>query len=365
MSSFSDPPETSQSKATLPFQVRDRWHWDRAQYWPWLFTVVALLLLCRQPDAIIHPTLYAEDGKILFKQQYEMGLLPALTTRYAGYPLITPRIIAALSSYLPLEIIPLFYAIISLLIAAGTLTFFCAIGFRSVIRSDSLRVGIVLLFALMPNVEGLMKLAYINWYMLFFTALIALFNLPQNRAIRWSLLIPVVIAAWSNPVAIVCLPVFLLRAWQAPNGDERGWWLAVVLASSLFPFMANASPSMVTQLEDWKLALIHAVGYRVFCFFVFGSTLSYPFPTEGWMLVTIISFFWGAIFGVGVAVATRNRKGLAYERSIPIVLFYLILALPDLFVLRKEWLHFFWIGTLSPGGAATVIFFVRAFYCVF
>src|SRR5580700_4292896 len=75
--------------------------------WPVLFLIVAALLACRQPYALIHPTFFAEDGAIFFKQQYEMGFAAALTTRYAGYPHFSPRILAGLCSVLPIEYIPL------------------------------------------------------------------------------------------------------------------------------------------------------------------------------------------------------------------------------------------------------------------
>ena len=131
--------------------------------WPVLFVIVALMLACRQPYAIIHPTFYAEDGAVFFKQQYEQGFGPALVTRYAGYPHLAPRTLAALCSVLPIEYIPLAYTIVCLLLAAGTLTFFFAAGFRPIVNSDSLRGCLVVIFALLPNADPLMKLADVNW----------------------------------------------------------------------------------------------------------------------------------------------------------------------------------------------------------
>ena len=143
--------------------------------WPALFVIVALTLACRQPcTALIHPTFYAEDGAVFFKQQYEQGFGPALVTRYAGYPHLAPRILAGLCSLMPIEYVPLAYTIVCLLLAAGTLTFFVAPGFRPIVNSDSLRVCMVVIFALMPNADPLMKLADVNWYMVMFTALLIL-----------------------------------------------------------------------------------------------------------------------------------------------------------------------------------------------
>ena len=153
---------------------------DIKRIWPVLFVIVALVLACRQPYALTRPTFYAEDGAVFFKQQYEQGFGPALVTRYAGYPHLAPRILAGLCSWLPIEYIPLAYTIVCLLLAAGTLTFFFAPGFRPIVNSDSLRACLVVIFALMPNADPLMKLADVNWYMVMFTALLILYIRCRN-----------------------------------------------------------------------------------------------------------------------------------------------------------------------------------------
>jgi hypothetical protein len=316
---------------------------DIARSWPVLFFIVAALLFCRQPYALIHPTLYAEDGSIFFKQQYEMGFAGALVTRYAGYVHFMPRLIAALCSWLPLEYIPLAYATVSLLVAAGTFTFFFAPGFRPIIDSDLLRACIVVGFTLMPNAEPLMKLAYINWYMLFFTSLLMIFSLPKQTVARWLFLIPAAMAAWSNPVTVVCLPLMLYRAWKAEDAGERLWWATLVSLTIGFALAAERETSKVAVIlheHGWMLALVHAIGYRVFCFFFFGSQLAYPVPWEGWTLATGVSLGLAAFSGWAAVMAAVKTGKSGMARMAPLILFYMIVALPMLFVLRKEWQRF-------------------------
>ncbi len=317
---------------------------DIKRAWPVLLIVVAGILFCRQPGAVFHPSFYAEDGKILFKQQYEEGFFAALITPYAGYLPFAPRIVAAICALLPLEYAPAAYAAVSLIIAAAVLAFFIAPGFREVVESDSLRVVIVILFTLMPNTEPLMKLAYLNWYMLFFLALVTLYVLPQMAIKRWLLLLPVVVAAWSTPVALVCLPLVVMRAWTAADRGERLWWVTLMLVMIGFSLAAERAPSAVTMLlheQDWKWALIHAIGYRVFCFFFLGEMLTYPMPAEGWRVVTAFSLMLMGICAVGTMLAAAKSQRPGSVRRVPLVLFYLILALPAMFVLRKEWQQFF------------------------
>src|SRR5580704_15266992 len=157
--------------------------WNPWWSWPALFCVVAAILFFRQPAAILHPSFYAEDGLVFFKQQYENGFVAALATRYAGYLHIAPRLVAALCAFFcPLEHIPTAYAVVSLFIAAAITTFFFSPSFRSIVQSDALRAIVVLALTLMPNSDSVMRLAYLCWYLLFFLALLTVSRLPQKAS---------------------------------------------------------------------------------------------------------------------------------------------------------------------------------------
>ena len=169
---------------------------------------------------------------------------------------------------------------------------FFAPGFQTVIDSDSLRAVVVLLFTVMPNNEPLMKLAFVNWYMLFFLGLITLFTLPQRSLARWLLFFLAVVASWSTPAAMVCLPLFLLRAWEAADRGERIWWVALALVAAGYPLTAERQGSLIAMLlheRDWLTVLVRGTGYRVFCFFLAGEMSCYPLNFEGWKSVTIFS----------------------------------------------------------------------------
>jgi hypothetical protein len=326
-----------------------------------VFFVVAALLFIRQPAAIFQAGFYGEDGKIFFKQQYEMGFRDSVITPYAGYLPTAPRIVAWACSVLPLEYLPFAYAMISLLAAAGVLAFFCLPNFRHVIKSDSLRITLVMVFTLMPNAEPLMKAAFLGWYLLFFLALVTLMELPQRLPAFWLLLLPAVLTAWTTPVAIVCLPLTVLRAWMTKDVRERAWWSVLTLALITYPLMAERPPGLMAMLlhdSDWKLALVRCIGYRVFCFFFFGQTAMYPFPSEGWNVILGISLVLAVIC---VAIAIRlarqhSRSGLSRWSSI--ILLYLILGLPAMFVLRTQWLRYF-----LPWDEACWEFNGRYFFC--
>ncbi len=323
---------------------------DIRRTWPMLFLIVTVLLLCRQPFALIHPSLYAEDGCIFFKQQYEMGFSPSLVTRYAGYPHFAPRIIAGLCSYVPLEYVPIAYATVSLLIAAAALTFFFAPGFRPIVDNDLLRACIVIGFVLMPNAEALMKLAYINWYMLFFTSLLMIYSLPKRCLGRCGLFLLAAIAVWSNPASVICLPLMLYRAWKSEDRGKRLWWIALILLVLSFPFAVEKQPSQMAMLlheRSWQVVLVRSLGYRVFCFFLLGPMLTYPMPWEGWRVVTPFSLALAALCSVVVARTYFKTRRPGLGQPALLLLAYMILALPAMFVLRKEWQRFFLTWTIE------------------
>ena len=312
--------------------------------WPVLFFIVVGILFCRLPSAVVQANFYAEDSIVFFKQQYEQGFFPALFTHYGGYLHFMPRILAAICSMLPLPYAPQAFAVASLVVASVTLTFFFASGFRSVINHDLLRAGIVIIFTLMPNADSLMKLAYVNWFMVVFIVLVTIFTLPQGTVARWLFFIPVAAAVWSTPVAIVCLPVVGLRAWEAADRRERLWWLALALVIVAYAFTEERPPSLLPTLlhePAGKWALVHALGYRVFHFFFAGEYLSYPWPDEGWKIMTLISCVLAAICAIGTILAVLRTSGSGSVRRVPLVLFYLILSTSAMFVLRTGGWHFF------------------------
>jgi len=292
------------------------------------------------PRAVCRASFFAEDGSVFFKEQYNQGFRSALTTHFAGYLHFAPRIVAAFCELFPLEYAPTAYALVSLLIAAAVFTFFFAPGFRPVIASDSLRAVVVIAFTMMPNAEALLKLAYINWYMVIFLALTTLFTLPKRPLALWLLFVPAGIAAWSSPVAVVCVPVILLRAWHATR-MERVWWLALAVAVIGYPFTEQLPPTeigtFVHNNTEWILAAICAFGYRVLCFFFLGDTLCFPREGTGWRIVLAVASQLAVILAAGTVLAVRKTK----IKWMPLAVLYLIVSTSATFLLRQESWHLF------------------------
>jgi len=331
------------------------------RFWTWalLFLVVTGILFFRQPSAIRHPAFSDEDGLIYFKQAYEQGAFSVVLLPYNGYLQIIPRTVAALGSLLPLQFVPRFYASASLLLAAAVFTFFYAANFRRIIARDPVRWGVVLLFTVMPNSDSLMRVAYLPWYALLFIALVVMMELPRGLWQRGFLFGALTLAVWSTPVAVVCLPVMLFRLWRDRDRRDRIWWTAVIIAVVAYSLTADRSVLWSFWQPGLVQSIVHAIGYRVFCFFFFGSEMALPLLPWGWQIITLLSLVLaGACVFAAILMTRQELPPPKTKTRISWILLYLIIALPTLFVLRPQWIPNF----LTTGPEAWT-WHSRYFFC--
>ena len=327
--------------------------------WLLLFLLVAGLLFFRQSSAIRHPAFSDEDGLIYFKQAYEQGPFTALLLPYNGYLQIVPRVVAAFASFFPLQSLPRVYAIVSLVLATSALTFFYAPNFRCVVASDSTRFGFVLLLTVMPNFDSLMRIAYMPWFGLFFISLVVLMDLPNSAWKRAFLFGAVTLATWSTPVVVVGLPIVVFRLWRSCERRDRIWWGTLII--SIIAYALTADRSILWDF--WRPGLIesvvHAIGYRVFCFFFLGSNLSLPLLKFGWKIITGLSLVLAGVCVLAALLIGRQKTSdPERRRRTTEILLYLIIALPTLFVLRPQWIPTF-LGTSAEAWA----WHARYFFC--
>lgn len=131
-----------------------------------LVACACLVLIARRPEAIVAPQFFADDGVIFFQQAFQLPWRESLTTTYAGYYHLLPRLVAEACSTLPPTFAPLSYHVVSLLIAAVACCWVWLPHFRHLLPHDAARLGLVAVILLAPNQEALMKLAYVQWYLL-------------------------------------------------------------------------------------------------------------------------------------------------------------------------------------------------------
>ena len=212
MSSSPQPhagPETSR----LTADVRDSapWGWFVAG-----LAGLALLLSARNPTVVLHPQFWHEDALVFFLQQRTEGLA-AILEPYAGYLHLFPRIIAAVASFLPLELTPLVYL-------AGTFAGWLWVGWlvltSPLFASFRWSMFAALAWVAVPHGgEIFLNLTNTPWPLAAGLALV-LAEGPITHG-RGSRLFFVAVAALTGPSSIVLAPVAILRLWDCQRHERR------------------------------------------------------------------------------------------------------------------------------------------------
>ena len=177
-----------------------------------LGTILALLRLGLS-DSLT--TVWAEDGPIYLQAALTQGFGDAVTSAYAGYLVLVPRLIAEVATLVPLRYAPAAVSIVSAAAAAlsGLAVWFASGGH---LRNPYLRAGLAVLTVLAPAAgqETLVSAAYVPWYMLF----ASFWLLIWRPATIWGAALAgtfILLTALSTPGVWFFAPVAALRLFAA------------------------------------------------------------------------------------------------------------------------------------------------------
>jgi len=182
------------------------------------FAVLAGIALARQPGVPATRTFWAEDGVIFYAQALGKPFGADLVAAYNGYDQLVPRLVVELTRLAPARDA----ATVVALAGAGALAGLgCAVFdmARGHVPAPALRVLLVLAMVLLPvaNFEMLDNLVNLPWWM-FFAAFWALLWRPCRRTGALGSAVLCALAAASEPLVGLLLPLAALRALTL-----RGW----------------------------------------------------------------------------------------------------------------------------------------------
>lgn len=325
-----------------------------------LTTITSVILALRQPNTLLKPQFVVEDGMIFFAQAYNLPPIEALTQVYAGYWHAIPRLIAELGMFVPLSWSPLFYRVTALLLTAAAISWLVLPHHRPLIKRDGLRIWVVLLIALMPRLDGLMLVAYVQWYLAFWAILITLAPVPDQRWARWLLAIVYALVVFSVPALIITIPLWLLR-WSSSTTQHRQWSafmaMMVTLAAMLVLTIPRASGLSVDNLGEALQDLARGISYNVFALTLLGAEAGNALILQvGWWasyvttIVVIMVLTW--------TFASDKRPG---KHLLGLYLFYIAGASTVLYLVRAPYYDFpFASSTTQLPTTGTRYFFVAA-----
>lgn len=185
------------------------------------FVALTALALLRQPGLSATRTFWAEDGVIFYTQAMARPVVQTLFSAYNGYNQLVPRLLVQLTRLGPLHDAAEIVAISG---AAGLALLACTVFHmsRGHVPSPLLRGILSLAMVLLPiaSVEMLNNLVNLPWWM-FFAAFWALLWRPSTVAGRWAAGALCALAAASEPLVGLLLPLAIVRMF-AFRGYFRG-----------------------------------------------------------------------------------------------------------------------------------------------
>lgn len=211
----------------------------RAPFWALAAGVAVLtwLQMVRRPgDPPIWDSFFVEDGGIFFGHAVDNPFHASLTTSHYGYLHTVSRLVAEPATWFGLERGPLVMSLLSCLVIALLAAYVYAAS-GAWIASPVLRFVLATNVALLPatarEIGG--SASNLHWFLLFgaFWAVLC----PWRG--RWWLVASAAVvglAAFSDPLTVVLLPIALVLAWRA--GERRAWVLPGLIVAGLVAHLA-------------------------------------------------------------------------------------------------------------------------------
>ncbi len=272
-----------------------------------LLVLAVILQLLRIGPGIALDSLWAEDGPIYLQGAMSHGLWDNLTTTYAGYLVLVPRLIGELGDAVPLRGAPAAIAILSAVVTAAC-GFVVWIAAAAHVRNPYLRGTLAVLTVLSPvaAVESVVSGAYVPWFMLLpcFWLLIWRPRTTRSAALGASFM---VITGLSTPGLWFFAPLAVLRAIavrDVRDGLLAGSWALSCLLQ--VPALLLSNDESVQPL--WSADIWTAYLQRV----LDGAALGERLGGEAWQLLgwpLLIALL--VLGGAGILIGLRRSRAAA------------------------------------------------------
>jgi hypothetical protein len=271
-------------------------------------------------------SLWAEDGPIFLQGAVTHSFLDAVTTEYAGYLVVVPRLIGEAASALPLQDAPETFSLLAATIAAlsGFVVWHASSGH---ISSPFLRGALAALTVLTPvgGLETIDTAAYVAWYMLFASFWILLWR-PRTTAAAVLAGLFVALTALSSPGVWFFAPVALLRLLAIRDRRDVAI-LAGYFGGGLVQIAAVASSSYQGPPTQWTADIWTVLLQRVVNGAAFGLRLGgHAWVDLGWPFLIVLTVAMAVGLAFGVARSGGSVRWLA-GLALPIAVVMFIVSI--------------------------------------
>jgi hypothetical protein len=161
----------------------------------------------------MNPQLWAEDGKVWYRDAYLYGPFRPLLAPDAGYLNTFQRLVGALGLIIPLTLLPLFFACVSVVAQVLPLMFLATDRVATLARSRAIRLAIGLGTVALPNLAELTgDVTNTQWPLAVLAALVLVAGRTKNNAWRAFDVAVIVTSGLSGPFAFFLAPEAILLA---------------------------------------------------------------------------------------------------------------------------------------------------------
>ena len=185
-----------------------------------------LLAWVRSPAVLLHPALWAEDGPVFFQSAYNLGWHASLIQTSAGYLGVLPRVGADLGLLVPLEQLPLFFALAALVVQVLPAVFLASRRMAHVVPDVRVRLLLAAVYLLMPNSSEI-NVRWVNgqWHMAVLAILIVLASPARGWWWRVFDVVALALSCLTGPFVLSLVIVAAIVLWRT-----RQRWTMVLTA---------------------------------------------------------------------------------------------------------------------------------------
>ena len=187
------------------------------------WAICLLITVSRDPDALLKPILWVEDGAAIWAHYYNVTTIIPPVRYFSGYISLISDIVGYFVSYFPTRWQPHMLPAIAMLMSSATFALFAAPQFRKVVEGDNQRLVIAIGLAALPlgSFVKVGLVGYSQWPA--GVALCLLTALAPSLGIGLVALMTIII--WTNPISVLLIPFFAYEAWRRRRDpkDSIGW----------------------------------------------------------------------------------------------------------------------------------------------
>jgi hypothetical protein len=184
-----------------------------------VFSIAAVAVISRRPDALSNPQFFGEDGPVWFGQAYAFGWLTSLLHSQNGYFQTLPRLAASIALLVPLRFAPLVMNLIG--IAFQVLPVNILLSSRcSAWAPLKIRTFMAIAYLALPNTMELnITVEEGQWHLALLACMLVLAHVPRNFKWRIFDVAIFLLCGVSGPFCLMLLPIAVIFWWL-----RRGPW---------------------------------------------------------------------------------------------------------------------------------------------